>query len=64
MNQKELEIKISPKGELSIETFGTEGTECTKIVEQVINYIGGSISDDTKKDEYWKKPQNVYENIG
>ena len=64
MQQKELEIKVKPNGEFSIETFGTEGTECSKIVEQVVNYIGGNVSEDTKKDEYWKKPQNVYENVG
>ena len=56
---KELEIRIKPNGEMFMETFGTEGTECTQIINSAMQYVGGFIDDEHKKDEYYARPNNV-----
>ena len=61
---KEIEYTIKPNGEVSIETFGTVGHECTKIVDKVVATIGGVIIDDEKKKEYYDKSPKVFANGG
>ena len=61
---KELEIRISPDGSnVSVETFGTKGTECTALINDVMNYIGGKTSDEHKKDEYFGRDNNVFTGV-
>ncbi len=57
---KEIEIRIKPNGETTIETFGTEGTECTSLINNALQYVGGVIDDEHKKDEYYARSNNVY----
>lgn len=58
---KELEIRISKDGKVSIETFGMTGpTECSKMVEKVTLGLGGTGEDDKKKPEYWDDGRKVY----
>jgi hypothetical protein len=57
---KELEIRIKPNGEMHMETFGTHGAECTNIMNNVLQYVGGVIDDEHKKDEYYTRDNNVY----
>ena len=57
---KELEIRIKPNGEMTMETFGTEGVECTDIINNAMQYVGGVIDDEHKKDEYFSRENNVY----
>lgn len=57
---KEIEYTIMPNGEVSIETFGTVGTECTKHINNAVATIGGAIIDDEKKKEYYDKSPKVF----
>ena len=57
---KELEIRIKPNGAMSMETFGTQGTECSSIINQALQYVGGVVDDEHKKDEYYARDNNVY----
>ena len=58
---KEIEFRIKPNGELSIETFGMQGAqECYKIVEKAVVGIGGTLKEDKKKPEYWDDGRKVY----
>ena len=61
MANKEIEITIK-KGtnEISIETFGIKGQECTKLTEEMRLAIGGSTVSEEKKSEYWDRGQGVY----
>lgn len=58
---KEIEFRIKPNGELSVETFGMKGPEeCSKIIEKAMIGLGGTMVDDKKKPEYYDKGRHVY----
>lgn len=57
---KELEIRIKPNGEMHMETFGTQGAECTNIMNTALQYVGGVVDDEHKKGEYYAGDNNVY----
>lgn len=61
MAQKEIEFRIKPDGTCTIETFGMNGSqECSKIVEKAVVGIGGTMTEDKKKPEYWDDGRKVY----
>lgn len=58
---KEVEFTIhADTNDISIETFGIKGQECTKLTEEIRQAIGGTIKEDRKKSEYYDRGQNVY----
>ena len=59
MSNKEVEFVIKPNGEMSVETFNTKGEECLQIITEAVNYVGGSIGDEHKKDEFFSTPSKV-----
>lgn len=58
---KEIEFRIKADGTCTIETFGTSGAEeCSKLIEKATVGLGGTVTDDKKKPEYYDKGRNVY----
>ena len=57
---KEVEYTIKKNGEVTIETFGTVGTSCTKIVDDALVTLGGQVIDEKKKKDYYDKSPKVY----
>ena len=61
---KEIEYTIKPNGEVTIETFNTQGTECTSMIQEALAMVGGTVADEKKKKEYFDKSPKVYNNAG
>lgn len=57
---KELIYKIHKDGRLEVETKGTQGIECQKMIQKVLNYIGAQPDDEHKKPEFWEDGRKVY----
>ena len=49
MSQKEMEFRIAPNGEMTIETFGMTGVSCASAITEVVATVGGVIAEDKKK---------------
>lgn len=65
MAQKEVIIRNYKDGRLEIETVNITGpVECTKIVNKITQYVGGTISNAEKTDDYFKDGRKVYTDIG
>lgn len=59
--EKEIEFTIKAgTNEIQIETFGVKGQECSKLVEQARVAIGGTVTKDDKKPEFWDNGQDVH----
>ena len=59
--EQEIEFTIkADTNEVQIETFGIKGKECSKLVEQAQIAIGGTVSKDDKKPEFWQDGQDVH----
>lgn len=61
---KEIEFRIAPTGEMTVETFGMTGISCASAVNEIVATIGGTITDDKKKDSYYDNGPKVYNNGG
>ncbi len=62
---KEVEFTIkNGTNEVTIETFGITGQECTKVTEALTVGLGGSVKSDDKKPEYWDNGPDVHINVG
>jgi hypothetical protein len=65
---QEIEFRISPKGEVTFETFGIEGQEtCSKVKQEVMQTLsmGADIDtlEDSKKPEFWKDGSKVFTRV-
>lgn len=64
MSQKEMEFRIAPNGEMTIETFGMTGVSCATAITEVVATVGGVIAEDKKKDSYYDNGPKVFANGG
>lgn len=62
---KEVEFTIKHgTNEVTIETFGIKGEECTKVTETLTVGLGGKVKKDDKKPEYWDRGHEEHINVG
>lgn len=54
MAQKDIEIEITPDGEVKMDLIGFEGKDCEKAADELINILGKNKSE-TKKPEWYRK---------
>ncbi len=52
---KELEYVVNEDGTFSVETIGTQGTECVNSIKKVLQAVNGTVVDEKKKREYFDK---------
>lgn len=54
MAQKDIEIEITPEGEVNMDLIGFEGKDCEKAADELIKMLGRD-KVETKKSEWYKK---------
>ena len=54
MSSTEIEVTIDEDGEATIDVTGTVGDECTKYTDSIVKALGGKVTSDTKKPEYYQ----------
>ncbi|MFW6173330.1 MAG: DUF2997 domain-containing protein [Elusimicrobiota bacterium] len=54
MVQKDIEIEITPDGEVNMDLIGFEGKGCEKVADELIKILGKNKLE-TKKPEWYKK---------
>jgi hypothetical protein len=57
VDMQELEIAISPSGEVKIEVKGVHGDQCLDLTKQLENSLG-TVEDRQLKSEYYEQNQN------
>lgn len=51
---KEIEIRISPDGEVDFEAMGFKGQGCEKAINEIIKKLGAIKTEESKKSEYFQ----------
>lgn len=51
---KEIEITINPDGTSEIEMIGFDGKGCAKILDDIVQGVGGTVLKRSKKCEFYK----------
>lgn len=56
LNDKRIEIIVSPEGEVKIEAFGYRGKGCTKATQPLTKALVGTPTHEKIKNEYYQHP--------
>lgn len=51
--EEKLIVYLDGKGKIELETQGFQGKVCDKVADQIMVSMGGRVTKDAKKPEYW-----------
>ena len=51
----EVKVTVNPDGSTEIEVNGVKGEGCTKYTDAVIKALGGAVTSDEKKPDFYEK---------
>lgn len=51
----EVKVTVNPDGSTEIEVNGVKGEGCTKYTDAVVKALGGSVTSDEKKPEFYEQ---------
>ncbi len=60
MRQQDIEISISPTGEVSFTIKGVKGSSCLKETKFLEDALGGGVIDQEKTSEYYQESEESY----
>ena len=63
MNPSELEIRIAPDGQVSINVLGAQGTACLDLTEFLEKAVG-EVTDRSHKSEYYQSQTQSQNQVG
>lgn len=60
MHKQEIEITISPSGEVSFQVKGVKGTSCVAETQFLEQALGGEVIEREHTPEYYQQPEGNY----